>query len=234
MEEKCAGSRSSLPFYSSSGRPSCQRSPRSRSAGTRSSACCAIAPRWPTASPNIALFLPLGIAMALANRAPRRAHLLAASLSRTVELAQLWIPGRDPSLSDLICNTLGAGLGGGMVRLARRWGGPGVQAASRLSLFCRGRCRRGVRLGRHAAHAFLAGHRVFRWFRIRAVVRPLTLGGNIEPQGYFEGRIDDVRIYRRARTAVEIRDDTDTPLSAAARSADLVAAYNFDEGTARS
>ena len=181
---------------------------------------------------NIALFLPLGMALALLNHAPRRALLVAASLSLAVELAQFWIPGRDPSLSDLVFNTLGAGLGGGVARLASRWGWPDVRAAGRLSL-----------LAAVAASAVLAvtgllltpslpdtayfGGSAY----VQSSTRPLRLGGNIEPLGYFEGRIDDVRIYRRARTSAEIRSDANTPVSTAARSSDLVAAYNFDEGS---
>jgi len=180
---------------------------------------------------NIALFIPLGIALALLNHAPRRALVLAASLSLAVELAQFWIPGRDPSLGDLIFDTLGAGLGGGMVRLAPRWGWPDVRAASRLSL-----------LAAVVAGAVFASTSLLltpslpdtAYFGGSAYVqssdRALRLGGNIEPKGYFVGRIDDVRIYRRARTSAEIRNDANTPVSAAARSSDLVAAYNFDEG----
>lgn len=180
---------------------------------------------------NIALFLPLGIALALLNHAPRRALLLAASLSLAVELAQFWIPGRDPSLSDLIFNTLGAGLGGGMVRLAPRWGWPGVRAASRLSLLAAVVAGAvfaltGLLLMPSLPDTAYFGGSAY----VQSSDRPLRLGGNIEPQGYFEGRIDDVRIYRRARTSAEIRHDADTPVSAAARSSDLVAAYNFDEG----
>ena len=60
--------------------------------------------------------------------------------------------------------------------------------------------------------------------------KPLRLGGNTEPHGYFQGRIDEVRVYRRARTLAEIQADMSTPLAAAALSPDLVAAYNFEEG----
>jgi hypothetical protein len=60
---------------------------------------------------NAALFLPLGIALSVAGWRPWRAIALGALLSCAVETAQFVIPGRDPSLSDVLCNTLGVVLG---------------------------------------------------------------------------------------------------------------------------
>ena len=60
---------------------------------------------------NAALFLPLGAALSVAGWRPWRTIVLGALLSCGVETAQLVIPGRDPSLSDVLFNTLGAALG---------------------------------------------------------------------------------------------------------------------------
>lgn len=181
---------------------------------------------------NVALFVPLGMALALVGQAPRRALLLAAGLSVLVELAQFEIPGRDPSLGDVIFDTLGAGLGGWLVPLAARWARADARLAGRLSL-----------LAALAAGGVFALTAVLltealpetAYFggsaSVQSTDRPLQLGGNVEPRGYFQGSIDDVRVYRRARTASEIRDDMSSPVTPAARSADLVAAYNFDAGS---
>ena len=56
---------------------------------------------------------------------------------------------------------------------------------------------------------------------------PLWIGGN-QPYGeYFDGLIDDVRVYDRALRADEIRDDMNKPIAPAGG---LVAAYAFDAG----
>jgi len=60
---------------------------------------------------NAALFLPLGAALSVAGSRPWRTIALGALLSCGVETAQFVIPGRDPSLSDVLFNTLGSALG---------------------------------------------------------------------------------------------------------------------------
>jgi hypothetical protein len=60
---------------------------------------------------NLLLFLPLGVACALAGWRPLAAVLGAALLSATIETVQFALPGRDPSLGDVLCNTAGAALG---------------------------------------------------------------------------------------------------------------------------
>jgi hypothetical protein len=47
-------------------------------------------------------------------------------------------------------------------------------------------------------------------------VNPLLIGGNDEPDSWFPGRIDEVRIYDRALTAGEIQMDMATPIMAGA------------------
>lgn len=61
---------------------------------------------------NVLLFVPLGVGLGLAGVRPRRAVLVAAIATLAIELLQLRvIAGRDASLSDLLTNTTGAGLG---------------------------------------------------------------------------------------------------------------------------
>src|SRR5690606_32319677 len=73
---------------------------------------------------NVLLYLPLGFCLflLLASRLSRPASiivatLLGASLSLMVEIAQVYVSARVPSLKDLALNTLGASLGacGGLI-----------------------------------------------------------------------------------------------------------------------
>jgi hypothetical protein len=88
---------------------------------TRSGFLAPPAPRWtsgrwnlPDLVLNLAGFVPLGMLIAW-RRGPRGVLLAVAcglTLSLTIELLQTWIPGRHSSLVDLVCNALGALLGG--------------------------------------------------------------------------------------------------------------------------
>src|SRR5438309_161572 len=82
---------------------------------------------------NIILFAPLGAALALHLRSIPRCALSAALLSATIELAQLYIPGRDSSLGDVVSNTLGGTLGALFTRTAVLWLLPSPARAARLS-----------------------------------------------------------------------------------------------------
>jgi hypothetical protein len=65
---------------------------------------------------------------------------------------------------------------------------------------------------------------------IRQTSDPLWIGGN-EPYGeYFEGEIDDVRVYDRALDPAEVRTEMSAPLGdhVVTPTAGLVAAYEFD------
>ena len=71
---------------------------------------------------NLILFIPLGVSLALA--APRRplaAVVFGALLSCTVEFLQQWIPGRDPSVGDIVCNSISTALGVLLVVAAPQW-----------------------------------------------------------------------------------------------------------------
>jgi hypothetical protein len=60
---------------------------------------------------NVLLFIPFGLATALGRSRFLVCILSGAVLSLGVELAQQFIPGRDPNLGDLVFNTLGTALG---------------------------------------------------------------------------------------------------------------------------
>jgi len=70
---------------------------------------------------NVILFVPLGIALALGNMRALRCIAAGALLSLAVEVAQQWIPGRDPSVGDIVFNTLGTAVGVVLVRTASLW-----------------------------------------------------------------------------------------------------------------
>jgi hypothetical protein len=56
------------------------------------------------------------------------------SISILIELAQLAVPGRDPSAGDLVFNTLGAASGVAIVRNGRSWLHPAEAASRRLAI----------------------------------------------------------------------------------------------------
>ena len=70
---------------------------------------------------NIILFMPLGICLTLTGVRPFRVVAAGALLSFTVEFLQQWIPGRDPSVGDIVCNTIGTALGVLLVVAAPLW-----------------------------------------------------------------------------------------------------------------
>ena len=70
---------------------------------------------------NILLFIPLGICLTLAGVRPLVSVALGAALSFSVEFSQQWIPGRDPSVGDILNNTISTALGVALTRTAPRW-----------------------------------------------------------------------------------------------------------------
>jgi hypothetical protein len=71
---------------------------------------------------NVVLFAPLGASVALAGVPWRRATLVAgALLSCLIELTQFGIPGRDPSIGDVLSNTAGVAGGVLLVVTAGQW-----------------------------------------------------------------------------------------------------------------
>ena len=104
-----------------------------------------LAPGWTTAIvggddalagvlQNVLLFVPLGIGLALAGMRGWRLVVVGTLLSLSVECAQQWIPGRDPSVGDVCFNTLGTALGGVLGRTAPLWLLPTPRRAAWQSL----------------------------------------------------------------------------------------------------
>lgn len=81
---------------------------------------------------NVGLFVPLGAALAWRGLSGGRALLLGAALSAAIEVAQHFVPGRDPSPADILFNSLGAALGWALVRSAPGWLDPPPRRARRL------------------------------------------------------------------------------------------------------
>ena len=61
---------------------------------------------------NFLLFVPLGLLLASPTNPVRRAFLSGLAFSLLIETAQFVLPGRDPTLRDVLANALGAGCGG--------------------------------------------------------------------------------------------------------------------------
>lgn len=84
---------------------------------------------------NLALFLPLGFALFRAGTSPLRSVLIGLMISGAVEFLQATIvPGRDSSLSDLVTNAVGTGLGALLASVSSRLLRPGERLAARLAL----------------------------------------------------------------------------------------------------
>jgi len=83
---------------------------------------------------NVILFLPIGIGLAQVGLPLKRTILVGGLLSAGIELSQMVIPGRDPSVSDVMMNTTGTALGGFAVYSKIRWLEPAMAAAARMSL----------------------------------------------------------------------------------------------------
>jgi chitodextrinase len=62
---------------------------------------------------------------------------------------------------------------------------------------------------------------------------PLRIGGDVTWAEWFQGRIDDVRVYSRALTAAEVQTDMATPVAASSPPppSTLVGAWSFDAGS---
>lgn len=65
---------------------------------------------WGNLISNILLFFPIGFLYRLTTKRSG-ALLLGAGMSLTIEIMQIFIPARTPSIVDILANTLGAGLG---------------------------------------------------------------------------------------------------------------------------
>lgn len=85
---------------------------------------------------NVLLFVPFGAALGLLGERVPRATLWGALLSTAIEIAQLYIPGRDSSIGDVIANTTGTAIGAWLLTISVNWWFPGN--ASRRSQIAAG------------------------------------------------------------------------------------------------
>src|SRR5437868_3392260 len=69
---------------------------------------------------------------------------------------------------------------------------------------------------------------------IDATTGALRIGGNSVLGEYFNGLIDDLRVYNRPLSATEIQTDMSTPVPLLNQLPGLAAAYSFDEGVGTS
>jgi hypothetical protein len=84
---------------------------------------------------NIVLFVPLGAALIAVGARPSRAMLAGVLLSAAVEGMQATvIAGRDPSLGDVVFNSLGTGVGCFIACTAHIWANPSALARRLLAL----------------------------------------------------------------------------------------------------
>ena len=82
---------------------------------------------------NVALFMPVGVALAVLMR-PARAIVAGVILSCAIEIGQLWVPGRHSSMGDLAFNTTGT-IAGVLLLAALPWLlRPSRRAATALAL----------------------------------------------------------------------------------------------------
>lgn len=84
---------------------------------------------------NIALFIPLGVGLALSGLRWPRAVAFMCGLTVSVEAAQLFfIAGRDASIGDVITNTIGGSLGFALASNSEPWLQPDYRGALRLTV----------------------------------------------------------------------------------------------------
>jgi len=84
---------------------------------------------------NVVLFVPLGVGLALLGTSLRRGLLLGALASGLIEFIQLMaMSGRDPSIGDVLFNTLGTWSGSGLVPVVPILARLDDQTAARLSV----------------------------------------------------------------------------------------------------
>jgi len=81
---------------------------------------------------NVALFVPLGLAAGWRATSFWRVAVAGALLSTAIEVLQMMVPGRDPSLRDIVANTTGAALGAALIYRPRVWMLPTARQATWL------------------------------------------------------------------------------------------------------
>ncbi|HLZ44671.1 MAG TPA: VanZ family protein [Gemmatimonadales bacterium] len=70
---------------------------------------------------NLILYIPFGVFLTLAGVRPYVVCAIGAAMSFCVEFSQQYIPGRDPSVGDVVCNSISTALGVLLVVAASIW-----------------------------------------------------------------------------------------------------------------
>lgn len=83
---------------------------------------------------NVGLFVPLGLALSAFGIRPLRALGIGFALSAVIEVVQLLLPGRYPTLRDALCNASGAWLGAWCALRHAEWVRPSRTATLRLGV----------------------------------------------------------------------------------------------------
>lgn len=83
---------------------------------------------------NVLLFMPLGYVLGRAGRRPLAALGLGLLLSGSIEILQIVIPGRSPTLRDIGANAIGAALGALIAWRLSAWLAPGRRAVVLLGM----------------------------------------------------------------------------------------------------
>lgn len=181
---------------------------------------------------NIALFLPLGVALSAARRGVRSAVIGAAVLSAMVEVTQgFFVPGRDASLGDFAANVIGGASGGWIAVHAGLLLWPTRRYALRLAavatvaamlvlcavawLFAPGRPSRGYE-GQYGAHWY--GHPGLALGVVRASINGAPFGWEA-----IAGAPGISRELESERVVLEIDVVPGAPLEGASRLAAVIA-----------
>ena len=69
-----------------------------------------------------------------------------------------------------------------------------------------------MRARRCGSTSTAAGRKRARTGAVQTTTNPLCIGGNSPCGEYFQGRIDEVRVYNRALSQTEIQSDMNAPL----------------------
>ena len=156
---------------------------------------------------NVALYVPLGLALALRGTGARLTWLCGFALAAVIEIAQLAIPGRASSPDDALANALGAGLGHALVRTAPHWLAPARASARRLERLALGVWLASVGLGAAlTAPALTAGPWYAHWNPALGTLVPYAgpvLEATLAGQALVHGAVPEVAAAREALGAGE-------------------------------
>lgn len=197
---------------------------------------------------NVVLFIPLGVALACRGHSVLLSTAAGLLLSLLIELLQYFIPGRYPTLQDLLSNGLGAGFG---FLIAQHWIPTPVEKAGTVVAALWEHLKRPDRrladslsigatltligiLGLTAwllSPAYPKGPYVVGAKELNSTDRPLRIGSNGQKGGYFKGTIDEARIYRKALAPDSISAAMREPLDGRAIASEygLIVGLDFEE-----